>query len=130
MNLNELLVVDDNELALNQVRRIAEANGYRAVTASTVQAFKEAYLNSRPTVIVLDAVIGGEDCTVLLDFLARSRCQVPVVLLTGFNGKFLDVLETAARSAGLRLAAKVEKRKSLFLLEDVLRELRIPEMTA
>lgn len=128
MNLNELLFVDDNEQALAMVSRIATAQGYKAVTATGVAEFMHAYEHGRPTLILIDVLLYGEDCGNIIDFLARCRCTVPIVLITGFTPQFMDVLESRFKACRLNLTAKIEKKRTLFVLEDLLKQHRIPEI--
>jgi len=127
-NWNQALIVDDNAPNQNLLRRIAQGAGYEVVTCSSFEEFKQAYASARPTVIIADLILGEEDCEPILDFLAKVHCKVPLILVTGHVAGFLDVMETRARAAGLSVVAKVEKRKSLFQIEDRLLELRIPEV--
>lgn len=128
ININEALILDDNPQSLDMMRRLATRCGYSAVGASSIKEFKTVYARSRPTVLILDVVVGEEDCTVALEFLAQCRCATPIVLVTGHAPQFLDVMEGQVRELGLKLAAKIEKRKSIYKLEDLLAELRIPEV--
>ena len=128
MNLNHLLAVDDNEQSLALIGRLAKGSGYESTLTSTAVDFKAGYLGSRPTLIVMDVLLGGEDCSGLLDFLARCRCQTPIVLVTGYTAEFMSVLESRMQKTGLKLAAKIEKKRSLYLLDDQLKSLRIPEI--
>ena len=128
MNLNVLLAVDDNEQSLALIGRLANMSCYESVLTSTTETFKAAYLRSRPTLIVIDVLLGGEDCSELLDFLARCRCQTPIALVTGYTAEFMSVLESRMQNVGLTLVAKIEKKRNLFLLDDLLKSLRIPEI--
>ena len=128
INLNEALILDDNQQSLDTMRRLATRCGYSAVCASSIKEFKTLYALNRPTVLVLDVVIGEDDCTAALEFLAQCRCAMPIVLVTGHAPQFLEIVEGQARELGLKVAAKMEKRKSLYKLEDLLAELRIPEV--
>ena len=126
MNLNCLLVLDDNPEVLALCKRIAESNGYHAVLTDSVASFKEAYLKNRPTLIVIDILINGGDCSDVIDYLARCRCSVPVALMTGHTAEFLDVMEKHLVRSGLKLVAKVQKKRTMYLIEDFLKSLKIP----
>lgn len=128
VNLNELLALDDNAEALGLFGRIADHLGYCYIGAENFPKFKTAYLHSRPSLILLDVVIGAGDCGEVIDFLARCRCVVPIVLVTGYNEDYMALLDGRMKMAGLRLAGKVEKRRDVAQLETLMRNLRIPEV--
>ena len=128
MNLNVFLAVDDNEQFLALMGRLAKSRGYETLLCRTPEEFKRAYLNGRPTLIAVDVLLGGEDCSEVLDFLARCRCPTPIALVTGYTIEFMTVLESRMKTAGLRLACKIEKKRNLFALDDLLKTLTIPEI--
>jgi len=128
MNLNVFLAVDDNEQSLALMGRLAKSRGFEAMLTTTTDDFKRAYLNCRPTLIAVDVLLGGEDCSEVLDFLARCRCATPIVLVTGYTAEFMHVLEGRMRAAGLKLAGKIEKKRTLYELDDLLKWLTIPEI--
>jgi FixJ family two-component response regulator len=128
MNLNVFLAVDDNEQSLALMGRLARSRGFEASLTRTSEEFKHAYLNSRPTLIAIDVLLGGEDCGEILDFLARCRCSTPIALVTGYTAEFMAVLEARMRASGLKLIGKVEKKRNLFVLDDLLKSLTIPEI--
>ena len=128
-NWNQALILDDNPQSLNLLRRVARGAGYLAVTCGSIEEFKNAYVTAHPTLVVLDLIIGEEDCAALFEFLAKVHCKTPIVLVTGHMAGFLDSMEMLARSLGLEVLAKVEKRKTLFKLEDCLIARHIPELS-
>lgn len=128
MNLNVFIAVDDSEQFLSLMGRMAKALGYETLLCRTPEEFKRAYLNSRPTLIAVDVLLGGEDCSEVLDFLARCRCSTPIALVTGYTAEFMSVLENRMKAAGLKLEGKIEKKRNLFALEDLLKRLTIPEI--
>ena len=128
VNLNELLALDDSSEALGLYIRLADAIGYRCNATDSFAKFKAAYLGSRPSLIILDVLIGAADCGEMLDFLARCRCVVPIILISGYSGDYMSQFEGRMKLAGLKLAGKVEKRSDMGHLEVLLRTLWIPEI--
>lgn len=127
-NLNRLLVLDDNPQVLAMVCRIGERLGFSASAASSLRDFRTRYVAERPTAIILDVVLNDVDCTGALEFLAACRNEAPIVLMTGHTAGFLDVIQNQAAKFGQRIAGCVEKRRTLYQLEDLLTSIRIPDV--
>lgn len=124
--LNVLLVLDDDERWLKMYAAMARQTGYELVTTRDPEQFRQAYLETRPSVIALDLILGYSDCSEILDFLARCRCTTPVLLVSGLNPGFMDVMEKKLAGSGLNILGKIEKKRNAFRIEDILNERKIP----
>ncbi len=80
----KVLVIDDEEEFLLEVRVLLEGNGYRVVTAGTGKAGLEMAGDEKPSLILLDIVMPGPDGYVVLSRLASDEKtrRIPVVMLT------------------------------------------------
>jgi DNA-binding response OmpR family regulator len=118
---NLLMVVDEQTGSHIHYAQRTQEHGYVAVLVSSLDAFKDAYLRSRPSLIAVNVMIGGEDCGDVLDFLARCRCLAPVVLTTRNSMRTMERMEARMRGTGLRIVARIRKDDDLFALGEVLR---------
>lgn len=93
-----VLVVDDDFDTRHMVVHYLEGSGMRAVSASGRQDAARHFARSRPSVVILDLVLGQDDG---LEFLReiRSRSDVPVIIVSGHRCGELD------RAIGLELGA-------------------------
>jgi DNA-binding NtrC family response regulator len=104
MNSKRICIIDDEQIVLDSVKRIVEAEGYTA----------EQYQNSREG---LDAALNGQYCCVISDIrmpeiggmkilrdIKRSKPELPVILITGYA-----TVETAVQAMKLGAAEYIEK---------------------
>ena len=115
-----LLVVDERSGSHVHYEQLAQEHCFDLVLANTLETFKDAYLRSRPSLIVVNVMMGGEDCGDVLDFLARCRCPAPVVLTTRNYVRTMERMESRMRGTGLRVAACVTRDTELSALGEVL----------
>lgn len=120
----KVLVVDDDAASRNLVYGIGERSGCAVEGCGSVDEFKRLGSTEPYSLIILDLVLGEKvSSDAVLDILEAYHTNVPLVLVTGYVAGFLDVMETCARLRGLKVIAKIEKRRNLFKLENLLRDL-------
>ncbi len=128
VNLNKLLVLEDNEHAGAMILRLAQRAGYRTTCTTTVAEFMLSYVTERPSLIAMDLILGDADCSAAVEFLAKCQNEVPIVLMTGHNASFLDVIGNETARLGQKVLGRVEKRRTLFRLEEILARQHIQEI--
>jgi len=124
-DLNVLLALEDDERWIRMYSAMAHRAGYHYVGVKDLDSFIQAYLRERPSIIVMDLILGEADCSAALDFLVRCRCPLPVVLATGFNQAYIGVVEDRYKGT-LKFAGRIEKKRNAYQLEDLLRERKVP----
>lgn len=84
MEQRRLLMVDDDPLLTHQVAEEAQAWGLDVQIAHTVREARAAIVKHPPSLILLDLNFpdSQENGLILLEELARSRPEIPVVVLT------------------------------------------------
>jgi DNA-binding response OmpR family regulator len=92
-----VLVVDDDAVVRDVVRRYLERDGHRVVEAGHGDTVREACLAASPDLVVLDVMLPGTDGLELCSWI-RARDETPVILLTALN-------EEPDRLVGLELGA-------------------------
>jgi DNA-binding response OmpR family regulator len=92
-----VLVVDDEPIVRDVVRRYLERDGHRALAASNGRDARTMIEGETPSLVVLDVMLPGEDGLSLCRWI-RSSSDVPVILLTARG-------EEADRIVGLEMGA-------------------------
>jgi two-component system response regulator RegA len=78
-----VLVVDDDPVFLSTFRRELERRDFRVATAESLADAAHAARVQRPTVIVLDLMLGDESGLELIESLRREAPAVRIVMTTG-----------------------------------------------
>lgn len=115
-----ILVVDDDPVIRQYLREVIERLGYEVSTASDGETFQRSYQASKPDVILLDLIMPGTDGADLLKFLAASRCEIPIVLMSGLDDRALRAANRLGKTHGLRMFSGLEKPFDRSRLEEVL----------
>ncbi len=121
MEGKRLLVVDDEPDIAELVCAMAEQAGYECRATTLVADFLHALDDFMPTVVVIDIVMYSVDGIELTRYLADMKYKVHVVLISGYNPKFMEEAETLGKARGL---ASINKLKKPFRKEEMLGVLR------
>lgn len=106
---NSVLVLDDNPHVCSTVMRVAKACGYKVEAVTSPNEFFSRYAQQRPTLLVLDVVIGDGDVCEVLDFLGREGNTAPLILMSGHDYRILHAVAKLAKGRGLCVIDVVEK---------------------
>lgn len=107
---NRLLILEDNKTVAQLLRYQAEAMGMIAFIAANKEQFRQAFLQIRPSVLMLDIMLGDEDVLPVIDFLVGEGCKCPVFFLSGSNQEVLRTVSERARANGLMIVGAFEKK--------------------
>jgi two-component system, cell cycle sensor histidine kinase and response regulator CckA len=101
-----LLVVDDEEIVRTVTARILTALGYTVVTAADGREAIDAIQTSTEPIdgVLMDLTMPNLDGVAALEELRRLECDVPVILMSGYNEQ-----DAVARFAGGELAGFLQK---------------------
>jgi EAL domain-containing protein (putative c-di-GMP-specific phosphodiesterase class I) len=120
------LLVDDDTVALALVRAQLLAAGLGAVTC--VESAREAResLSADPAInlIICDLQMPGEDGVQMLRSLANEGCGLPLVILSGSDGRLRRSVETLARRYRLAILGSLHKPLSVPALTQLLEQPR------
>ena len=106
---NRLLILEDNKTVAQLLRYQAEGLGMIALIAANKEQFRQAFLQIRPSVLMLDIMLGDEDVLPVIDFLVGEGCKCPVFFLSGSNQEVLRTVSERARANGLMIVGAFEK---------------------
>ena len=83
MPARKVHVVDDEESLRRSLTRLLKANGCETETFASAAEFMTAGFTGRTGCIVLDVHMPGLNGLELQEALARARCTMPIIFLTG-----------------------------------------------
>jgi DNA-binding NtrC family response regulator len=109
-----VLIVDDDGDLLETLEPILEAEGFRVCTSATVRDATRALSEREFDVVVTDLALGATGGLAFCESIARTRPDLPVVVLTGYRD---------AKGAAMRLGARRVLTKP-FAVETLVAALR------
>lgn len=122
MNQPHLLVIDDEPDIGELVQKHALRIGYQVTVTNSADEFLRSLSHNKPDVIVMDMVMPGVDGIELLNSLARSKAKSLIILISGYNGKYLTPAEHLGRANGLKMVGTLEKPFRLLELRKLLEQ--------
>lgn len=123
-----LLLIDDEPALADFVAAVARDCGYDPVLTSSDTQFREAFAAQRPDMVALDLGMPGMDGVELLRFLSEQGCQVPVLIISGFDRRVLESAFRLGEALGLTMVGPLEKPVRADDLDRVLTAVR-PTLT-
>ena len=121
-----LIVVDDERDMAEFVTDVARPLGYETRTAGSVREFQKIWTDDMSATIVMDLIMPDMDGIELLRWLAEKRCSDPIILMSGFDSKYIEAARKLGEGRGLAILGALAKPVSLgdieALLEKALRE--------
>jgi sensor c-di-GMP phosphodiesterase-like protein len=115
-----ILLVDDDPAVRNYLQKAVKLLGYDVCTASDSESFERSFKACHPDIILLDLIIPGSDSMEMLKFLADFHCDVPVLLMSGVDGRTIRVAGEVGTARGLKMFGGLEKPLRFSVLQEVL----------
>lgn len=125
---NRLLVIDDQQELCDFIVEVAKRLGFEALAVTESDAFRRAYLDFNPTIVVLDLQMSGSDGIELLRYLGNQGTRAQVLVASGMDQRVLSTAEQVGRAQGLNMLAALQKPIMLPDLEAVLRKTMKPSI--
>jgi DNA-binding response OmpR family regulator len=117
---NELLAIDDAELHLSILRKIATQAGFNATSAVSVDAAASLLAQRSFDVITLDLSLGGQSGIEILKLLARTKCKTPVVVISASANDAIEHIVRIGNGLNLNLYPPIPKPINLAVLRQAL----------
>ncbi len=118
-----LTIVDDDQEVAGFVKDVAELAGFDAQTVVSAKEFQKIYTAKPPSGIVLDIVMPDMDGNELLQWLSKQGCTTPIILMSGYEGKYLEAAEYFGSASGINIIGTLVKPMPLNALKSLLQKL-------
>jgi DNA-binding response OmpR family regulator len=118
---NELRVIEDTEVHLSILRKIASQAGYDVTCVDSVEAAAEVLRRRTFDCITLDLSLGERSGAEILFQLAQLKSRTPILFISGSEDSTRDVHVRLAMSLGLVVYPQFQKPVDLPALRETLR---------
>jgi EAL domain-containing protein (putative c-di-GMP-specific phosphodiesterase class I)/AmiR/NasT family two-component response regulator len=127
MAANRLLILEDDPGVLNFLGEVGRGHHYDVALTQTADELQERYDAFGPSMIVLDLQYANGDGIEVMSFLKKRGCQVPIVLISGFDERVLETARRVGVEFGLKVLDALVKPVSPKTLGAMLEFHREPE---
>ena len=117
---NELLAIEDAELHLSILRKIAVQAGFTTTSASSLDAAVRLLEQRAFDVITLDLSLGQESGIEVLKLLARMKCGTPVLVISASDDDVLADIVRIGNGFDVKLYPPIPKPINLAVLRQAL----------
>ena len=117
---NELLVIDDANLHLSIVSRIATQAGFVTTGASSVDEASKLLRQRTFDCITLDLSLGEHSGVEVLKLLAEMKCRTPIIVVSGSEDSVREETIKIGNFLDLNLCAPIPKPINLAVLRAAL----------
>jgi DNA-binding response OmpR family regulator len=100
-----ILIINNDALFLHTLQRVFEVHGHQVITSKTSLTAQNLFLQHRPSVLILDAVMEDKDGFELLKDL-RTFCKETLVIAVSSDDRYLRAIKKLG--ANLVLAKSTE----------------------
>lgn len=101
-SVNPILIVDDDQPTQQLLTALMRRNGFKSTVASNGADAIAALGSTTFSVIILDLMMPSVDGRAVIDFLAREKKNVPVIVCTAAGPKRTDEIKSDLVKAVLR----------------------------
>ena len=115
MTAPKLIVVDDEPDIAEIVAEVAETVGYEVSMTTCAADFQATYVKIKPDIVIPDV-----DGTELLAWLASQKDKVRIILMSGYDGKYLESANLLGSARGNNIVATVTKPFNFNDLKEIL----------
>ena len=124
-----LIVLDDEQDMAEFVAEVADGLGFETRIAGSVQKFQNIWTEGMSATIVMDLVMPDKDGIELLRWLSEKRCSNPIIVMSGFNGRYVDAACKLGKDRGLSILGVLSKPVSLNDIETLLKQALLEDLT-
>lgn len=125
-----ILVVDDERIQRLIITRSAEAMGFRAESAATLEEAAEHLAHVRYDVVLLDLSLGESEGISLLQAVRNSLSDPIVIFVSRLDERVRTASTRLATALGLRVGGSLQKPLSPSALRELLAEAPLRKPTA
>ena len=122
MTKPQLLVVDDEPALANLVGEVGELAGFEIYVTNSALEFQEIWASCKPDVVIMDLVMPDIEGVELLSWLAERNCCAPIILMSGYDGRYLEVAREFGVAIGNKIFGDLTKPFMIDDLEKMLKD--------
>lgn len=115
-----IVIVDDDTEMAEFVADAVEEFGFAPVPVSSGQVCIGLMESLSPACIIMDVVMPDMDGVELADRLACAGSRVPLIVMSGYDGKYLESVSVFAEAKGLTVIGTLTKPFTAASLETLL----------
>jgi DNA-binding NtrC family response regulator len=120
---NELLVIEDADVHLSILRKIAAQAGFKTTGVDSVEQAMTTLQKRSFDCITLDLNLGERCGTEILKLLAELKCRTPILIISASDDHTRDVVSCAAKIHGLNVYPPISKPVDLRALRQTLKQI-------
>ena len=120
---NELLVIEDADVHLSIICKIAAQAGFAATGVNSVDAAAAVLRERSFDCITLDLSLGEQWGTDILKLLVNLKSRPPVLIISASDGDTRNLTRDAAKVFGLNIHPPISKPIDLRALRQTLRQI-------
>ena len=120
---NELLVIDDANLHLSIVSRIATQAGFATTGASSVGEAAKLLRERTFDCITLDLSLGEQSGVDILKMLSETKCRTPIIVISGSGDAVCAASIGIGHFLDLNICQPIPKPINLAVLRAVLTQI-------
>jgi len=117
---NRLLILDDDPMIGQTIRRIAKMAGWEAEFTTEAEHFFIQVEVWCPDIIAIDLIMPGQDGVQVMAELAKRTCTAGIIITSGMGGRVLDAAGRSATEHGLNILGVLPKPFSPAQLRNLL----------
>lgn len=117
-----LIAVDDDPGMAKLVKNAGELAGFDVRITTSVTEFQGVWEENNPSIILMDIIMPDMDGVELLMWLAEQKCSAPIILMSGYEGKFLKMAEHLGTAKGDNVIGTLTKPFKVDELEVMLKD--------
>ncbi len=130
---NRVLVVDDDPQVLSLLDKVVRRMGFESRTVNSLDAV-DSGATAGAALMLLDLHVGGDHALSLIQQLSMAGISVPVVLMSGYGNRMLNMVREACAEQNFTVAGILSKPFEMSALETILGHFRwrkaAPHMSA
>lgn len=119
----KVLIVDDDPQILSLLDKVTRRMGFESHTVSSIDAV-DATAAAGAALLLLDLHVGGDHALSLIQQLSRAGIAIPVVLMSGYGTRMLNMVREAANEQNCTIAGILSKPFEIAALETILSHFR------
>ena len=126
MSSGLVYVVEDNPEMADLIGAVAEECGFEPSVANDAKTFQSLFLAGPvpPVGIILDIVVEDMDANELMAWLVDQGSACPIVLVSGYGGRYLEATAKLGTARGANVKAVLSKPFHMAELEQILDSLK------